>query len=127
MNNGQIAYRLSQIATLLELTEEDFFKVRAYRNAADAVARFQMPIIEKGRLHELQGIGRGISKVIRDLVRTGTSPILTELQEKLPGELPLMLQIPGIGPKSIKRIYQNYKSERSMNWSLLAKNIGFRR
>lgn len=109
MTNGQIAYQLNQIARLLELTDDSYFKVRAYRNAADAVSQTLTPVAElitEGKLEDLPGIGEATAHVIEDLLRTGTSPILQELQERLPGELPMMLQVAGLGPKKVKRIYQ---------------------
>ena len=90
----------------MEIKGENVFKVNAYRRAARTVenSRFQIAG-ELGRLPELPGIGKGTAEVIREIVASGTSRYLEELKKELPQELPLLLKLPGLGPKSIHTLY----------------------
>lgn len=109
MTNGQVAHVLQQIAAMLEFVEDEPFKAQAYRKAADAVAGLQSSaaeLAENGKLDQVRGVGRSIGRVIEDLVRTGTSPIVDELEKKVPRELPRLLQIPGLGIKKVRRLHQ---------------------
>jgi DNA polymerase (family X) len=108
MDKDQVAAVLVNIATLLELKDENPFKTRAYVNAARALESLSEPldkIIADERLGEVKGIGESMQKKIRELVATGKLAYYEELRAATPPGLVLMLDIPGLGPKKIKAIH----------------------
>jgi DNA polymerase (family 10) len=108
MDKDQVAAVLVNIATLLELKDENPFKTRAYTNAARALEGLSEPldkIIADERLGEVKGIGESMQKKICELVTTGKLAYYEELMAATPPGLVLMLDIPGLGPKKIKAIH----------------------
>lgn len=107
MNNKQIAAILHQIADYLELSGENAFRVGAYRKAARAVENSRFSVSEEPeRIPELPGVGKGTASIIQEILDTGTAGLLEELKEQLPPELPQLLLLPGLGPKSIYTLYK---------------------
>jgi DNA polymerase (family X) len=114
MQNPEIARLLGEVADLLEISEANPFKVRAYRNAARTVRDHPEPLAELVRagefdLTELPGIGEGIAGEIEALVATGELPQRQELVKKLPPGLLDLLRIPGLGPKRVKLLHEKLK------------------
>lgn len=109
LNNEEIAGVLSDISELLEILEEDPFKVRAYRNAAAAVRSSPLPVASlalDGRLTELKGVGKSIAARIEELVRTGRVAYLDELSERIPASILSLTEVPGIGPRTARLIFE---------------------
>src|SRR5215475_15737126 len=114
MDKDQVAAVLVNIATLLELKDENPFKTRAYTNAARALEGLSEPldkVIAEERLAEVKGIGESIQKKICELVTTGKLAYYEELKASTPPGLVLMLEIPGLGPKKIKALHDKLKIE----------------
>ena len=112
MENQEIARRLRQTADLMEVAGEDGFRVRSYRKAADTVEAWPQPLAglchDPKLLQALPGIGRTMSEHIRELVATGELRLLQELLQRFqPGMLEL-LQVSGLGPKTIALIWETY-------------------
>ena len=112
MENQEIARRLRQAADLMEVAGEDGFRVRSYRKAADTVEGWPQPVAslcdDPKLLQELPGIGRTMSEHIRELVATGELRLLQDLLDRFqPGMLEL-LQVSGLGPKTIALIWETY-------------------
>ncbi|HXN07302.1 MAG TPA: helix-hairpin-helix domain-containing protein, partial [Nitrospiria bacterium] len=100
---------LDNIAARLELTGENPFKIRAYHNASRAIAALEGDLKEQtlsGGLKNVKGIGQSIFETIRELIDTGRSSLLEELKKEIPESLMEMLEIPGLGPKKVKVIYE---------------------
>jgi len=109
MDKDQVAEILTEIGVLLDLKGENPFKSRAYANAARALEGLPEPLdklIAEKRLGEIKGIGDAIQKKIIDLVTTGKLPYYDDLKASLPPGLMAMLQIPGLGPKKVKALYE---------------------
>ncbi|HXT36841.1 MAG TPA: helix-hairpin-helix domain-containing protein, partial [Chloroflexota bacterium] len=108
MRNGQIAAGLREIADLLEMTEENVFRIRAYRRAAEAVESLAEPVAAilardpKG----VAGIGAGIADHVQELEATGTTRLAAELHKQFPESVVALLQVPGMGPKLAARVYR---------------------
>ena len=86
MNNAEIAAVFRDIADLLEKKKENWFKIRAYRRAADSIEELTVPVgqlVDEGRLKEIPGVGEAIIKKITELTTTGS----LEYYEKLKAEL----------------------------------------
>ena len=97
-----VARALREIGTLLELQNENPFKVRAYENGARAVEGLEEDLgalVAAGRLREVKGIGEALAKKITDLHRTGTTEVLERLRETYPPGTLDLVRIPEMGPK----------------------------
>ncbi len=108
MKNRLVAKILYEVADLLELEGVEF-KPRAYRRAAQAVESCPVPIedlVEQGRLQELAGVGESIAKKIEEIVKTGKLALHEELKAKLPVDLYALTQVEGVGPKTVKLLYE---------------------
>jgi len=108
MRNAEIAAAFRELGTLYELDGANRFRVLAYRDAARAIAECPAPVGElalEGRATELQGIGDTIQEKIVALVERGEIPSAAKLKKKLPGTLVELTQIPGVGAKTVRRIY----------------------
>ncbi len=87
MNNKEIARVFQDIADLLEKKKENWFKIRAYRKAADAIEDLTMDVeqlVAEDRLKEIPGVGEAIAKKIAELVTAGK----LDYYEKLKAEFP---------------------------------------
>jgi DNA polymerase (family X) len=109
LHNPDVAAILDEIADLLELSEANPFRVRAYRNAARTVGdlgREVRDMVETGEnLSELPGIGRDLAERIGEIVLTGDSATRRELREKIPPALVALLRLPGLGPKRVRMLH----------------------
>ncbi|MHC4942702.1 MAG: DNA polymerase/3'-5' exonuclease PolX [Planctomycetota bacterium] len=109
MDNDSVAEFLERIAMLLELSGENPFKVRSYRNASTTVENLDEEIgaiVEEGRLTQLKGIGKGISEGIAEFMERGSSALLDELEAAVPEGLVEMTRIRGLGPSRVKTIHK---------------------
>jgi DNA polymerase (family X) len=114
MDKHQVAEILISIGTLLELKGENPFKTRAYANAARAIEASSEPLsklVSENRLGEIKGIGDALQKKITELVTTGKLAYYEDLKASVPPGLLAMMEIPGVGPKKIKALYDELKIE----------------
>ena len=113
MQNPDVARAFDEVADLLEIKDENPFRVRAYRNAARAIRDFPESVADWVRetrdLTEIPGIGEDLAEKIATLVTTGELPLRKQLLSKLPGGLLDLLRIPGLGPKRVKLLYSKLK------------------
>jgi DNA polymerase (family 10) len=108
MTKEEIAGVLEQIATLLELKNENPFKIRAYTNAARAIETFGGNVAnfkDEEALSKIPGIGKSIALKIKELVATGSLKYLEELSAEFPSGILEMFSVPGLGAKKIKALY----------------------
>src|SRR5438309_5967405 len=99
---------LNRVADLLEIRGENFFKIRAYREAVrqlDNLTTDVQDLIHEGRLKEVPGIGEAIEKKIVEYVTTGELEFLTKLEAEVPPALLELTRVPGLGPRTAKDIY----------------------
>ena len=114
ISNAEVAKVLREIGEYLEM-QGVAFKPRAYEKAADAVAgsgEQVSEIYEKGglkTLEEIPGVGASIAEKIEELLKTGRLKYYEELKKKTPVDLGNLVQIEGLGPKNIKKLYENLK------------------
>lgn len=109
IHNTDIARIFNQVADLLEISNENQFRVRAYRNAArtmESLSHEAVVLIKEGQdLTSIPGIGKDLAGKISTIVETGSLPLLDHLKEKLPGELIKLLEVEGLGPKKVSALY----------------------
>ena len=109
MTRDQLIDTLESIAQLLELKGENPFKTRAYTNAARAIEVYPGDILaaaREGRLEPIAGIGKAIAAKLAELVTTGSLPYYENLRAEFPATIFEMFNIPGLGPKKIKAVYE---------------------
>ena len=108
MTKEEIANVLERIATLLELKNENPFKIRAYTNAARAIETFGGNVSDfqdEEVVAKIPGIGKSIALKIKELAASGSLKYLEELSAQFaPGILELF-SLPGLGAKKIKALY----------------------
>ena len=107
--NADVADQLDLLADLCEIGGEDSFRVTAYRRAALRVRETPTQIAQlalDGRAKELQGIGKTIEGKIVEIIEDGEIHALTKRKAVIPGEVPLFTRLPGLGPKSARKIWQ---------------------
>jgi len=113
VENADIARVFDEIADLLELGDENPFRVRAYRNAARIVGGFGTDLaaeIEAGReLPKLPGIGEDLAAKIHEIVATGSCALADKLRKKYPAGITDLLRLPGLGPKRVATLYRKLK------------------
>src|SRR6266849_1679945 len=96
---------LNRVADLLEIRGENFFKIRAYREAVrqlDNLTTEVEDMIKEGRLKDVPGIGEAIEKKIVEYVTTGKLEFLTHLEAEVPPALLELARVPGLGPRTAK-------------------------
>mgnify|MGYP006283304205 FL=1 len=110
MNNKQVSDLLYTIADLLDIQDENFFKTRAYRMAAQTIAELDEDIetvVKEDRLHDLPHVGDAIAKKIHEYVTKGKLSYFEKLKEKTPIQLLDLLTLSGLGPKKIASLYHH--------------------
>jgi len=111
-NNAKVASILEEVADLLELKEDTFFKVRAYRRAAKEIAALTEDIKDiyiRGHLDKVPGVGRAIHDKVVEILRTGQLQYLNDLRNEFPAGLLQVMQVPDIGPKTAARLYKELR------------------
>src|SRR5437763_3558961 len=109
MEKAKIATVLEQIATLLELKDENPFKIRAYANAARSIEAWGgnlSDMQDEQALAKIPGIGKAIAAKIKELAGTGSLKYLQDLQAEFPAAILELFSIPGLGAKKIKVLYE---------------------
>lgn len=110
MKNQLVADIFYQIADLLDLKGEIFFKTRAYRMAAQTIEVYDEDIelvSKENRLQGIPGIGEALAKKITEIVNTGRLEYFEKLKKEIPVDLLDMLNISGLGPKKVAALYKN--------------------
>jgi DNA polymerase (family 10) len=109
MRNEDIARVFGEIADLLELKEDNAYRVIAYRNAERELRStgYDIPaLLEAGEeLPKMPGIGTELSAKIREIWQTGTSKTLERLRKDYPPGILELLRLPGVGPKRVRLFY----------------------
>jgi len=134
VHNADIAAAFEEIADLLELGDENPFRVRAYRNAARIVGGLSLDLaaaLAAGEdLPKLPGIGADLDGKIHEIARTGSCKLLERLRKKYPAGITELLKLPGLGPKRLRALHERRISslaalERAARAGKLAKIPGF--
>lgn len=107
MKHLSVAWKLREIADMLELLGESTYKVRAYQKAANSLEQLSEDLEElwrAGRLTDIEGVGSTIAHRIEEILQTGDSLFLRELRANLPEGMSELLNIPGLNPKMARRL-----------------------
>lgn len=112
INNLQLAALLRRVAVVFTLTGEDFFRARAYENAAGSIETLEIPVStlwEQGRLGEIPFVGSNLISHLDELFRTGHVRRFESKLKQVPQGLFPLLTIRGIGPKTALKIAIHFK------------------
>ena len=107
--NDELADQLELLADLSELEGEDSFRVLAYRRAATRIRETGGPVAQlalDGKAKNLTGIGKTIEQKIVEVVELGEMKALTKRKAIIPEEVVKFTRLPGLGPKTARRIWQ---------------------
>ena len=108
MTNRQIAAMLFNIATLLDMAQDNVYRVRAYRRAARRILSLREEaavIVAHGEELPLPGVGARIRRKLAELIGSGALAFYDELLEDLPREVRALMVLEGIGPVTAQRLY----------------------
>jgi DNA polymerase (family 10) len=111
LQNGDIVRALEAIATLMEIKGEEYYRVLAYQRAAESVGSLGRPVREVADLERLPHVGGTTAEVIRELAEDRTPQILTDLLADIPPGLVEMTRLPGVGPRTAGRLWQEFGVE----------------
>ena len=129
MKNQLVASILNEVADLMEMDSVDF-RTKAYRRAAHTV-EIQSEAIEdirkEGKLMELPGVGAKIAKKIEEIIDTGSLEYLENLKREFPVDYDQLMTVEGLGPKSIRQLYQELGVKTLDDLEKQAKNHHIRR
>ena len=109
LTNGDLARIFHEIGDILELQGELVFKTVAYHRAADAIGRSPVDLVSayrSGSVPRIPGVGKAISDKLQELATTGRLRMLDRLRAEIPASLVELLQIPGLGPKTVRLLHQ---------------------
>lgn len=112
MGNEQVIAMLEETADLMEIAGENPFKARAYRKAAEGIAAIKEPIeelVQAKRLNTIEGIGESIARDIAEFLQKGTTARLEGLRQKYPTKLRTLMEIQGVGPRTVALLYEKLK------------------
>ena len=113
MDNKTIAGILYETADMLEIDGQDSFRIRSYRNAAQAVETLPYPIkdiiCEPKQVLAIPGIGKGMLLNLTELCNEGRLKLHGELLQKYHPSMLQLLKIQGLGPKTIALIWSAYQ------------------
>jgi len=115
MNNEAIARRFYRLAALMEIRGDDPFRLRSYRNAAEAIEVWPTPLKQIARdegmigLQGIPGVGKAIAGKVIELLDKGTFDAWKRLTAETPESVLELTEIPGIGPKTAAMLHQRFK------------------
>ncbi len=109
MTNKDIAGAFDELANLLELHEDNEFKIRSYKNAYLTLRKLERPLrdLSDADIRTIKGIGPAIAAKIRELLSTGKMKVLEEARAETPPGVVEMLQVHGFGPKKVRVVWKD--------------------
>jgi DNA polymerase (family 10) len=123
MKNKELADLFEKMADILEFKGENPFKISAYRRASRIIGDLTQDIeeiAEQGELKNIPGIGEGMAQKIEEYLKTGKVSKFDEVKKGVPDELIAMMDIPGMGPKTLSMLH---KEKGISNFSQLEKAL----
>jgi DNA polymerase (family 10) len=115
MDNESIARRFYRLATLMDIRGDDPFRLRSYRNAAEAIETWPISLAQVAKeegvtgLQSIPGVGKAIAGKIMELLERGNFDAWEKITSETPETVLDLLEIPGIGPKTAALLHQKFK------------------
>ena len=114
MNNEAIARKFHRLAAMMEIRGDDPFRLRSYRNAAEAIEVWPTPLKEIAEaegvagLQTIPGVGKAIAGKVIELIERGTFDAWERLVAETPETILDLIELPGIGPKTAALLHKKY-------------------
>ncbi|MCU0631639.1 MAG: DNA polymerase/3'-5' exonuclease PolX [Methanolinea sp.] len=114
VTNRIISDQLLLMGQILEVMDENPYKIRAYTRGAEIIGRLTAPArtLSTGELGIIDGIGTALAKKVREIVESGTFSELEEARARIPPGLVEMLELEGVGPKTARTLWKKLHIER---------------
>jgi DNA polymerase (family X) len=112
LKNSLVAKTLTELADYTELEDDQPYRARAYRRAAQTIEAYPGAIEDlwtEKKLQDLPGVGENIERKIDEILRTGKLQTLEKIKAKVPVDVVSLTKIEGIGPKTVKQLYDQLK------------------
>ena len=114
MENAEVARLLDETADLMEIAGEDGFRIRSYRNAKSVIEGYPERVLDilkdpARKVTDIAGIGKGLASVLEEIAARGSFERRDEMLHKYPPTALELLHIQGLGPKSIRKIYEQFR------------------
>ncbi len=115
MDNQAIARRFYRLAVLMEIRGDDPFRLRSYRNAAEAIEVWPTPLQEiaanegAAGLQTIPGVGKAIAGKVIELLEKGTFDAWERVTAETPATVLDLMDLPGIGPRTAALLHQKFK------------------
>lgn len=115
VDNEAIARRFYRLAALMDIRGDDPFRLRSYRNAAEAIETWPTPLKDVAAqegvagLQGIPGVGKAIAGKIIELLDRGTFDAWERITAETPESVLDLLELPGIGPKTAATLHQKFK------------------
>jgi DNA polymerase (family 10) len=109
LENIDISRIFDEIADVLELKDDNVFRIRSYRRGAQVVRDLPenaKTLLARGKLDEIPGIGKSLAEKIEEILKTGTCQSYEEARKDQYYKLVGLLRIPGVGPRLAVRLHQ---------------------
>ncbi len=132
--NKELSHIFEKIADILEFLGDNPYRINTYRRVANLISELSEDIEElykSGKLSKLPGVGASTLLKIEEFLKTGTVKKYEELRKRVPEELLELMDVPGVGPKTLRVAYEKLgiktKEEfiRALEDGRLAKLPGF--
>lgn len=107
--NMELSDLFAELATLMELKGENSFKVIAFAKVSRMLRETSEDLrksVDEGTVGQIEGIGKSSAAIIEEYVRTGKSSVYAEISADVPPGLPPLLQIEGMGPKTLHLLWK---------------------
>ncbi len=106
ISNEDIVQLFNNMAAMLEIKGDTVFKIRAYQRAANTIEQLSWSLAAAAAagddLKKIPGVGKAISEKVQEYVETGHVAAYDRLADELPPNVLEMLEVPGMGPKTVK-------------------------
>ncbi len=108
MTNKEIAKQFDLLASIMELLEENAFKIRTYQNAYLGLRKWDIPLKNMSfeEMSAIPGVGKSSAEKIQEALQNGEIQALSAIKEKVPSGVVEMLKINGLGPKKVRQIWK---------------------
>ena len=109
MTNRQIAEVLFNIATLLDMAQDNLYRVRAYHRAARRIVALPeeaAAIVARGEELPLPGVGKRIRRKLAEMLASNRLSFYDELLDDLPAAMQALMALDGVGPKTAQRLIE---------------------
>ena len=108
MTNKEIAKAFQLLGDIMELHEENPFKIRSYQNAYMTLRKLDLPLVDMddGAIEAIKGVGAAIAAKIRELLTSGKMETLEKYKAMTPQGIREMLQVKGLGPKKVRAVWK---------------------